>query len=877
MGYEEIMGGGSSPSKPKSKDYQSVMGGTSDTPIVPKTTDSQSLLADTVSRSVYSAEAGATLATGVAATIPAGFVSAVVLPFTDLDTAVDVQKKVQSMLTYSPKTKGGQEYTNTLIAPLEAWDNMLMSVSDSVYDITDSPVLATAVYTGLNFVDPIKPVAKGFSKAKSSVLNTVSIDKAKLERKLLEKWADESNVDKTTLANIKEGQELSKRIEAKTGKPLKLSAAASTLNPNIIRQQEALRRFAESRKDYATTAMMDDLSTSNLANIKDYWSSVFSITRDKDAASMLSGAALKKQSELDKLNNLEALYLERLQKIADSIKRDVPISQYGDELRKTQLSLMATKRAEGDAKYRAFGDFDVGYKPLENVLNEIESDPAFLPKTNPNIVPNIYHVVKDAIKRMQSATPPNQIIDPSTGKPFVQGDSVVLDDGIVGTFKQLVEFKKQAGQEFASNRALIKFDPNARKRNTFVKALLKSIDETLDNAAQARPDILAQYNDAKSFWKEEIVDVFENEAASTIAAQTRKGEYALNASGFLDNYFNLRKGAGGHVESIKAFKKIFSQSPESMKLMYDYILDDLSKTARGADGTLKPASIAKWLSEKGELVKELPELQTVVYDIQSLNENTLTAVADKRFSERKKNISKLIDRYNGEPKTVMRQIITNKKNMIQFIKDTKGDPTMRAQVIGDFVLTGMAGKYDPKVFSPDFRGINPSALSDVLSRHSDTLQLGMGKDHYQALKDISDALSRRAVEPEAKQQVQEPIGLAEKVARKGGKTVTSSINDIRNASKPQTSRTGLAIAGTGRVLQGLSESARIELEADILYNRDTAILIRDAIEYAKIGKEPPNFKDKVQKTLSNLGVPAYRKDVRKAVATASLIQQEEQN
>ena len=149
-------------------------------------------------------EAVVGMGTGIAATVTSGLAGAGAALLNwggyDVDAGRIVQK-VGEALTYSPRTDAGQKVLSTIAIPFEWWREIAAEpLGEKTIETTDSPLLATAVYTATDFIPwlllpkgaqvagkGIKASAKGITQAAKAtaevtakVAKAAKIDKAKL-------------------------------------------------------------------------------------------------------------------------------------------------------------------------------------------------------------------------------------------------------------------------------------------------------------------------------------------------------------------------------------------------------------------------------------------------------------------------------------------------------------------------------------------------------------------------------------------------------------------------------------------------------------------------------------------------------------------------
>jgi len=120
-------------------------------------------------------EAVAAIATGIVATPIAGLAgigaaAGNALGLTDTEPA-DVVEKVQTGLTYSPRTETGRELTEAIAWPFEKLSQGANVVGEHVADVS-GPLAGTAVKTAIEFIPWVvgpKIAQKGFAKAKAAI------------------------------------------------------------------------------------------------------------------------------------------------------------------------------------------------------------------------------------------------------------------------------------------------------------------------------------------------------------------------------------------------------------------------------------------------------------------------------------------------------------------------------------------------------------------------------------------------------------------------------------------------------------------------------------------------------------------------------------
>jgi hypothetical protein len=90
------------------------------------------------------AQAAGTIASGIAASAPAGIAGAVAAPFVGMDGAQQIIQDIQTMLTYVPKDEEGQAMVQRIGAALESLGAPAKMVGEAVFEMTGSPAAATA-------------------------------------------------------------------------------------------------------------------------------------------------------------------------------------------------------------------------------------------------------------------------------------------------------------------------------------------------------------------------------------------------------------------------------------------------------------------------------------------------------------------------------------------------------------------------------------------------------------------------------------------------------------------------------------------------------------------------------------------------------------
>lgn len=110
-------------------------------------------------RAAGRAEVLATLGTGVASSIPAGYGGLLELARTgDPQAAAQLTQEIQQGLTYMPRTGAGQEYLQDISGPLEMLATPSEAVGQATLEATGSPLAAAGAET---FADPLEYMLPG--------------------------------------------------------------------------------------------------------------------------------------------------------------------------------------------------------------------------------------------------------------------------------------------------------------------------------------------------------------------------------------------------------------------------------------------------------------------------------------------------------------------------------------------------------------------------------------------------------------------------------------------------------------------------------------------------------------------------------------------
>ena len=173
--------------------------------------------------------------------------------------------------------------------------------------------------------------------------------------------------------------------------------------------------------------------------------------------------------------------------------------------------------------------------------------------------------------------------------------------------------------------------------------LKQNIDDYLEKAAGASPDMAKRFHAAKQS-RIEQGQSFEKGANQRMpmAGSSLTGK-AVSDPAVAGQYFS-RGDKGG--ENMRAFMRMAKGSKEAMNALKDYARGLLHASAYGADGMLSASKIAKFRKDYGSALKELPDLEKEISQLEGFI----------RRQERQNAGLKAVARKNGDGWKLQRNV-----------------------------------------------------------------------------------------------------------------------------------------------------------------------------------------------------------------------------
>ncbi len=743
---------------------------------------------------------------------------------------------------YTPQTPEGQWVLKYSMLPFALWEQLGRTISDFAMDTTENPELATSIYTIWNYLNPIKAV-KSVSKGAwngtiGRAINAVKVDAPKVRQQTFQSLRDHSN-NKSSLDQMREAKKLTQEVDGVT-----FSLAEKTADPFVISQQKALKA-ATAKSQPELVNLTTQIQEGNKLALRTYYLNKYGDPKSRNLQPILNEIVAEQASGLETIQNLKQDISQQILDLTARIQSNGSKSDFelGEMIRNEQLSLQKAAKQEGKANYDLLGDYDISFLPLKETIDSLGIPAENMPmRMTTETTPAIYRDIKAGLDAMEAVKPPPVQLP----KDFKAGTDMIpmqvsTPNDLVGTFKTLFNYKKEAGIEYSANVAAEHFDPYARSRNRNLGIIIQGLDDNLDLIKEANPELIKQYEHAKSYWNTEVFKRFQKGAAARVVNKSKDLEFSLNSEKVMSEYFSLPTKTTGGVKAVKQFLQTFGNDDVAMKALFNKAYHDLYVAALDPKtGMLDPVKTTLWVSKHRDILKQVPNMEKAFANKEAITKGLYAALRNKDMIKKQALLESSIDLLGQGATKVIDGALKDRSKMQGLIKLTRNNPEVRSKAIGDFLLNSTIGSAD------DFTALNPIILKQNLNKYNESLSLGMNKDHLKSLHTIADVLQRMSFD-KGKYNLKTAMTPQEKLEQKSGTTVTSLVSRVNNAAVyAQTSPKYVALSLVTRFINTMQESQLQRIEYAVFHDKEAAKIYQSMLEEA-VSPSKPNSKADLKK------------------------------
>jgi len=743
---------------------------------------------------------------------------------------------------YTPQTPAGEKLLAYASLPFALWEKLARTAGDYTMEITGNPELSTSVYTGINYINFMKAftgASKGlWNWTAGRAIRAVTVDTPKVRQQTFQSLRDHSN-NKSSLDQMREAKKLTQEVDGLT-----LSLAEKTADPFVISQQKALKAVtAKSQPELVN--LTTQIQEGNKLALRSYYLNKYGDAKSRNLQPILNDIVAEQTSGLENIQNLKLDISQQILDLTARIKSDGSKSDFelGEMIRKEQLSLQKAAKKEGKKNYDLLGDYDISFLPLKKTIDSLGIPAENMPmRMTTETTPAIYRDIKAGLDAMEAVKPPPVQLP----KDFKPGTDMIpmkvsTPKDLVGTFQTLVNYKKEAGIEYSANVAAEAFDPYARSRNRNLATIIEGLDDNLDLIKEANPELIQQYEHAKSYWNTEVFKRFQKGAAARVVNKSKDLEFSLNSEKVMNEYFSLPTKTTGGVKAVKQFLQTFGNDDVAMKALFNKAYHDLYVAALDQKtGMLDPVKTTLWVSKHRDILKQVPNMEKAFANKEAITQGLYAALRNKNMIKKQALLESSIDLLGQGATKVIDGALKDRSKMKELITLTRNNPEVRSKAIGDFLLNSTIGSAE------DFTALNPVILKQNLNKYDETLSLGMNGDHLKSLHIIADVSQRMSLD-QGKYNLKTAMTPQEKLEQKSGTTVTSLVSRVNNSAVyAQTSPRYVAFSLVTKFINTMQERQLQRIEYAIFHDQEAAKIYQAMLEEV-VSPSKPNSKADLKK------------------------------
>lgn len=686
------------------------------------------------------------------------------------ETPEELMESVVKAGTYEPSTEAGKRFAETLATPFVFMDKAAQYVGDRVFDVTDDPRMGATAKTVTMMLIPRAVVKMGkgtlwATKQVTSVGVTAFETVNMMLRAKPRKNYSREAVGKSLRENIGESAEVKASIAETKQLTEKISGYYPTLAETTLKQSLISRELKLAETDQATYDVAQIRRTQNIAAVKNFREEHFGEASQEITAIFRNskGNINHALDALDKrMNNLDV----KRNELADrSPQMDLDI--IGNRLRKIEKEQYLAAKAYGEVLYQKIGGAKVDPAPIIEGIKKLFKDDLldFADKDIP--------VSLNRAKRLLAG---KEIVDPITGKATIERGEKVAEDGTI-SFETMRSLESRLKTDLASERGKA---GGSKTTERMLTQMLERIDEVKAVMRETQDaGVVKALEEATTFWREGVAERFYRGAGRDIDAKTAFNEFRIVDEKVIDAFFTTAKTGKGGVKGIDDFINTYGMHPEAWAQLrigvHQKFREAVGVNKTGIIDTNK-ASI--FLNKYRAVLDRVPQIRNELSSLHEMNKS-LDGTA-KMLKQRQVNIehSILAKTFKSHtPDTIIKASIKEHGRDMAKLRSqankVKGGKDALSRATGRELLK-MAERGDGS--------INSAKLLNLMDENASSIRIGMGFEHYSALKTLHNAYIRIDKVSLPKTVIDPKLGI-EKVAEYFGTTPAQAISTWRAKSR----------------------------------------------------------------------------------------------
>ena len=526
----------------------------------------------------------------------------------------------------------------------------------------------------------------------------------------------------------------------------------------------------------------------------------------------------------------------------DFPKADVNITNAPSALVRRVTSNINSKIAENNKKIDALSNAFVK-KPIEEIgarLRELRDEQELLARANKNTkylevyaaanksgftenTREIYNTAKNIIGDNASTfQKQSSVFSEILSKYKTEGNA-----GIVGTegnvisrdpykdipFEELHSLVRRTNQEYYSS-----IDPSVKLGLGKLKTYLSGKIDSYKSSEYG--DMATKLKEADNYWLNEYQNVFKKGAGAKLSSFNKYGDITPDEK-IVSNIFL------GRVDGMDQFRKIYGDSAEATNLLYDGIIDNFARAAKGeGDQIINSTKAYNFFKRYDSKLNQVPELYAKLKDNVSaidLIKNRNEILKGKIKALNRSRFSAITGLRDNAP--LIKRAIEDKRAMGALVKSVPSD-AVRQSVIADYIVS----QRDPYQY---------------LLENLKAIDMGFGgkanRKHLVDLKRIAEAMSIRE-RSSVPGRVSTSLATKDVVDRRIGTTVKSIFSQFRAAAQGRVSQEYVITDIGGKFLFKIRQERANKLLQEAFYDKELADHLAElTLDPVKIPKETISF------------------------------------
>ena len=710
-----------------------------------------------------------------------------------------------------------------------------------------APLAGPALYSGTKYLLTNSPMARvvkwSVGKGKDAVADI------KTQNKILE--GQKSVLEDTTPGGQAAKGEFGKQLKAAIDEPegaanldraieieenigglpgLKLSPAEQTMDPALIKAQ----RDVEGRGSPEFTRKNNERKKANLEAIENFKTSTFSGDPLIDSPTYVIDLASKKYtSMLGKLKNEEGTLVNRIDEASNASTGLIPKitnrSIVGKNIRSTiEVNYKNAKAvAEKDAK-----ELGINNDATLSTLTALKESQSKIK----NLIPQLKGTatIEEINKKSLSGSGVNGLL-----KKFVTFFPEKGQDGI--TFFDWKNFREMAGAELGKQSAL--------GNKPQVKQLAMLLEE-LDNMGKAFGKVNENFETYRTNYYNNVIQPYEKSAILQVTQKAAGSSKEFPVYATSDE--NVAEAFFASDETLGQFIGTFKQNESMMNSMKSTIYDkayDAAITKEGLNADRLNAFINK-NREKLTTIGMMDEFSNTSKLLQNISTRRLDLNNRAKIIANNKMVKGLIlANDNLNPDKMFDSALRDPKLMLDLKKTVlKMDDYEVTRAFNAAIFQRVFAK------NPDIAS-NPTAFKQYLATNEKILDSALGKEHFENLYLIADAIERVNLLPRTLGEGVTNKTLSDKLANLIGSTPLNVSNRVVAVGED---RLGYRAAIGYFASRAISQQSNIRADAlmqEAIFNPQIAKLLVQESPEGSASVIIPEVKRRLNQFLFNLGIP----------------------